>query len=582
MSEPSPLTFLGGVAPDLPAGAYEITVRQEVSLDDQPATASRTFQVAGERFALPPTAVVERFPPDGSLGDHGSVLPHLVLDRATLPWERPSGAGPDLPWLVLLVFHGDEAPPPQALTLADLRPAPVLEPHQDPGDPVTVIDVPAALLADLMPAPRDLPYLAHVRRTGAGDTAVVLAARPPAAGATTTVHLVSVEDRYGPSGFDLAGADPVRLVSLASWRFACLDAERTFPALARALVHEQSPMRLPACGEPAADAFLSQGYVPVRHELRQGGRTVSWYRGPLVTGPLPADPVTAARTSDGLLRYQPASGMLDTGRAAAWQLGRLVMLQHKAAADALYGWKRRTAQLRKRTAPAGYPLTVPDIDDAFPPGPLALLNDLGVLRGVPLRYLVPDPALLPPETIRFFHLDRGWTAALLDGALSIGRLTPADAAADAAAPPPVAVAAATGALIRSELISGYPGLLADAYADAAGTAPLPVLRCEPVTPGILLCLFDGVLNRLDLHQRPESLHYAVEPADSGRYTKTLRTAAGAEGPQPPPLSYRPLGAITPADLAAAMSAVLGLASFGPAQYARQLLETADRITFLAS
>lgn len=73
--------------------------------------------------------------------------------------------------------------------------------------------------------------------------------------------------------------------------------EHTFPYLARALAGEGRPFRLPDSGEPAADAFLHQGCVPVRHALRQGGRTVSWYRGPFVTGATPADPRFGVRTA---------------------------------------------------------------------------------------------------------------------------------------------------------------------------------------------------------------------------------------------------------------------------------------------
>ena len=48
------------------------------------------------------------------------------------------------------------------------------------------------------------------------------------------------------------------------------------------------------------------------------------------------------------------------------------------------------------------------------------LTRLGLLEGVPFNYLVPDEAMLPPESLRFFYLDPNWTSALLDGAMSIG------------------------------------------------------------------------------------------------------------------------------------------------------------------
>ena len=45
-----------------------------------------------------------------------------------------------------------------------------------------------------------------------------------------------------------------------------------------------------------------------------------------------------------------------------------------------------------------------------------------------VRYLVPDAELLPLESIRFFYLDRAWTDALVQGALSVGTVNTADRA----------------------------------------------------------------------------------------------------------------------------------------------------------
>ncbi|PMD32991.1 hypothetical protein L207DRAFT_608789 [Hyaloscypha variabilis F] len=41
------------------------------------------------------------------------------------------------------------------------------------------------------------------------------------------------------------------------------------------------------------------------------------------------------------------------------------------------------------------------------------------LHGVPAHYLIPDPSYLPAESIRFFYIDKNWTKALMDGALSL-------------------------------------------------------------------------------------------------------------------------------------------------------------------
>ncbi|GAA0826773.1 hypothetical protein ACFQVD_11445 [Streptosporangium amethystogenes subsp. fukuiense] len=600
------LTFLAYRRPSLPLGDYTIRATQDLrsvapaaGVDPTTFETTRTFSVSGDRFTLTPGTVRSVFPPNGSLGEHSTVLPHVVLDRATLPWERSATAQTGVsatapPWLALLVFSGDEEPIQKTVTLGMLAsggayiPAPTLERGQNGADPVNVIDVPRSLLVSIMPSLNDLERLAHVRRADE-ETAVVIANRLPAPGVSSTVHLVSIEGRYGASGFG-AGPDApgalVRLVTLAGWRFSCVAKEFTFPYLVRALAHGGRPFRLPDSGEPAAEPFLRQGYVPVAHTLRQGGRTASWYRGPFVTGDSSADTRFGVRTPDELLRYHPSTGMLDIGYAAAWQLGRLLTLQHAAVARSVYTWKRRRAMAEGRDEPSGHPLEITGIDDTMPDDVKVFLDDLARLRGVPYRYLVPDERLLPVETIRFLQLDPRWIAHLLDGATSVGRVTRADADRDRLRPPPVDTSKITGALIRSDLVSGYPGLLIDGYASADESEPLPLLRLERLSPTVLLCLFKGVLGRFDLRRPPEEQHFGVEPPAegpaAGRFGKTLRAADGSPGPSIPPQTLGASRTVPVTALTNAMAETLrGSPSvFDSAAFARQMIETAERVTFL--
>ena len=71
----------------------------------------------------------------------------------------------------------------------------------------------------------------------------------------------------------------------------------------------------------------------------------------------------------------------------------------------------------------------PDDGEHVVPGELRrFLARLRLLHGVPFSYLVPDAELLPLESIRFFYIDRAWTDALVQGALSVGTITTADRA----------------------------------------------------------------------------------------------------------------------------------------------------------
>lgn len=47
------------------------------------------------------------------------------------------------------------------------------------------------------------------------------------------------------------------------------------------------------------------------------------------------------------------------------------------------------------------------------------LMDSLLLSNIPAHYLIPDPSLLPPESLRFFHIDPIWLDCFIDGALSL-------------------------------------------------------------------------------------------------------------------------------------------------------------------
>ena len=185
---------------------------------------------------------------------------------------------------------------------------------------------------------------------------------------------------------------------------------------------------------------------------------------------------------------------------------------------------------------------------------ISWLTSLHLLYGVPFAYLVPDIGMLPVESIRFFQVDSAWLEALIDGAFSVGapRATTGSGAALRAAAVPAARArlrrvratlagdtgagtetdgtpeAITGFLLRSALVSGWPGLEVRGYADTEAQHPLPLLRLERISPSLLFCLLGGVLQRVDLQEPPESLHFGVESAPTGpaRWCKQLRYASG--------------------------------------------------------
>ncbi len=184
------------------------------------------------------------------------------------------------------------------------------------------------------------------------------------------------------------------------------------------------------------------------------------------------------------------------------------------------------------------------------------LARLRLLHGVPFAYLVPDADLLPPESIRFFWLDRDWTDAAVEGALSAAgahsQVRSAAVAQDGATRQmldkrernvsphielpegvrrqpsggPVGSAehhvgeipydtldgapeVVTGFLLRSRAVSGWPGIGVRGLRDGR---ELRLLRVERLAPAVLLVLFDGLPDEVHVEEPRRGLQFGVDPA----------------------------------------------------------------------
>jgi hypothetical protein len=176
---------------------------------------------------------------------------------------------------------------------------------------------------------------------------------------------------------------------------------------------------------------------------------------------------------------------------------------------------------------------------------MSFLAHLRLLVGVPFDYLVPDAAMLPEESIRFLHLDRSWTDRLVDGVLAVGAVGsreqahhhnagPALAALLDTLEPAVRLAqrglgpltpatpqeppaadtdpALTGFLLRSALVAGWPQLEVRAY---RSSLKLPLLRLERLSTAIVVALFVGVPDRVELEEPHHGMQLGVQARGNG-------------------------------------------------------------------
>ena len=73
----------------------------------------QAFTVLAPRFALDPADIYGKFPPAASIGVFDQNLPHIVLTKRGLPWERYLVDGnKTTPWLAVLLFSPDEISAP--------------------------------------------------------------------------------------------------------------------------------------------------------------------------------------------------------------------------------------------------------------------------------------------------------------------------------------------------------------------------------------------------------------------------------------------------------------------------------------
>jgi hypothetical protein len=219
-------------------------------------------------------------------------------------------------------------------------------------------------------------------------------------------------------------------------------------------------------------------------------------------------------------------------------------------------------------------LTAPAQDSALqpagdlPPYMESFLAHIRMLVGVPFEYLVPDQRLLPPESVRFFYLDRSWTDRLVDGAVAVGKIgsreqahhhahgqtvsqildlsermvrslqrradfETAKSAADADARPAEVV---TGFILRSSAVKNWPHMDVRAYDTAIGEPyesadpavaahQLKTLRIEVIAPSVLIALFEREPQMVILEEPHHGVQFGLRRSGSG-LAVTLRDGTG--------------------------------------------------------
>ncbi len=454
--------------------------------------------------------------------------------------------------------------------------------QEDPGTPVRMLDLDLKLFRELCPRREDLPLLAHIRSVDTtnkiplemvadGEFSVLVANRFPPSG-PNTIHLISLEGWRGlldaPAGRSFP-ASRVRLITPASWSFVSDPAGNdTFGKLMLGLKRNVSVfgVALPApSSDDKVNKALTHGYAPISYKPLNSTPTFAWYRGPLAPGAMKRMDQPPFQRADAALIFDEETAVLDVSYAVAWQLGRLLALATPAFSKGLRLFvenSRNAVELAQQIAAflnlhrsafkdLKSDTVPPEIEEvAIADELVQWLSRLVLLYPVPFHYLVPHASLLPMESLRFFHLDDNWVDALVDGALSIA--VRGLAGQDVAARKDLQSALSkivyqyrlrlqgknpdwnpsehymgmpkSGFLLRSRLLTGWPGVEITATTSAARDDFLPeILRLDQIADGVLFCLARGSLEKVTFREPREGITFGVDSLGAIKAHKSGQT-----------------------------------------------------------
>ena len=196
------------------------------------------------------------------------------------------------------------------------------------------------------------------------------------------------------------------------------------------------------------------------------------------------------------------------------------------------------------------------------------LTRLRLLEPIPFQYLVPSEDMLPSETIRYFHIDRNWVDALIDGALSVtltstrerqwllkemddGKtrysslmedLDVAENLADeyrnyvtsksnSSTSSKQTGSKLTGFLFRSSVVRDYPGLEIKGYDSGNSSKPwedkdqVSIHRFARLSESIIMVIFNGCPTHIRFQEPAEGIRIGVD-GDADQYELKLKNPNG--------------------------------------------------------
>lgn len=385
MENKNTISFYDSYTPSIEAGVYKIQTTLNLDKHIKDAKSIQEFEVRSPQFMMPHSEIHGAFPLNKSISNYTEVLPSVVLNTKTLPWERKAHKG--IPWLFLLVLKEDEVDikdDNQVLrkqNVEDFFANDKLKPKLDissladdiKNSTCTSFSVKFATLEKLIPKEvenkEQFKYLNHVREVNIENQAdlgseepgwfsVVVGNRFLSSNEKFTkyyIHLISMEGIYELIANKPHDDKDIELISL--FNYSCVSQERegeSFEELVKNIIYKENNTPENFLFRKNIDyddtkvdkkvlKKLKEGYTALNFDLLTQEKTFSWYRGPFV--PVRLDRINQQKnfyaSSNAALIYDEEFGIFDNSYASAWTLGRLLALSNGSFSQKLFDTKKK-------------------------------------------------------------------------------------------------------------------------------------------------------------------------------------------------------------------------------------------------
>lgn len=288
--------------------------------------------------------------------------------------------------------------------------------------------------------------------------------------------------------------------------------------------------------------------------------TSAFYRGPIVAQEIgfPSDlikkdfsEITVA--SQLIIKFGEGKEE-DTSYSAAFELGKLTALDDTDFSREFYAWKNELAifklnQERQESSKESnsefmdlshLPISDSALKKPMPVNVRKKFLSWKRLHGIPYRYLVPNPDLLPDESIRFFKLDQNWIKAFICGAFSIGNTVETKYGfkdelellfkKDEKLEGNLNNEVVSGFLINSMVVSGWPEFEVDVQINNQvndSHDQSNIIRNDNLDVNTKIYLCDGNVSSLKIHLPTGKTHFGFL-TKGDEYLKQITNAGDAE------------------------------------------------------